>query len=112
MLDYAGLPTPKEYNGRSLKPLIEGQKPGDWRTDFLGEFYSRHKTIPNWEGIRHERYVYASYPEEDYEFLHDLEKDPDQLQNFANNPEYKEVLKKMRLRLKEVSTPLGESFIK
>jgi arylsulfatase A-like enzyme len=112
MLDYAGLPTPKEYNGRSLKPLIEGQKPSDWRTDFLGEFFSRHKTIPNWEGIRHERYVYGHYEENGYEFLHDLQKDPDQLQNFANNPEYKEILKKMRLRLKEVSAPLGKSFIK
>jgi arylsulfatase A-like enzyme len=110
MLDYAGLETPKEYNGRSLKPLIEGKKLSDWRTDFLGEFFSKHKTIPNWEGIRGERYVYAHYKDNDFEFLHDLQKDPNQLMNFATNPEYKEVLKKMRQRLKETTAPLGKSF--
>lgn len=110
MLDYAGVPTPKEYNGKSLKPIIEGEAV-DWRNDFMGEFFSKHKSIPKWEGIRGERYVYASYPEEGYEFLHDLQKDPNQLQNFAKNPEYKEILKKMRARFKEVSTPLGSPFI-
>ena len=110
MLDYAGLETPKEYNGRSLKPLIEGQEASDWRTDFLGEFFSTHNTIPNWEGIRGERYVYAHYEENGYEFLHDLQKDPNQLVNFAKNPEYKEILKIMRQRLKETTAPLGKSF--
>ena len=111
MLDYAGVPTPKEHQGRSLKPIIDGEAL-EWRTDFMGEFYSRIKSIPNWEGIRGERYVYASYPEEGYEFLHDLKKDPDQLQNFAKNPEYKEVLEKMRSRFKEISEPLGKTFMK
>ena len=110
MLDFAGVATPKQYNGRSLKPLIDGESV-EWRKDFMGEFYSKHKTIPNWEGIRHERYVYASYPEENYEFLHDLQKDPDQLQNFAKNPEYKEVLQQMRKRLRETADPLGKPFI-
>jgi arylsulfatase A-like enzyme len=111
MLDYAGVPTPKEHHGKSLKPIIDGEAL-EWRTDFMGEFYSRIKSIPNWEGIRGERYVYASYPEEGYEFLHDLKKDPDQLQNFAKNPEYKEVLEKMRSRFKEISAPLGKTFMK
>ena len=111
MLDYAGIPTPKQYDGRSLKPIIEGET-AEWRNDFMGEFFSKHKTIPNWEGIRGERYVYASYLEEGYEFLHDLQKDPDQTQNFANNPEYKEILEKMRSRFKEVSTALGTPFMK
>ncbi|WP_040913975.1 sulfatase [Lentisphaera araneosa] len=110
MLDYAGMPTPKQYNGSSLKPLIEGEKV-EWRKEFMGEFYSKHKTIPNWEGIRAERYVYASYPEEGFEFLHDLQKDPDQLQNFAKNPEYKEILKKMRKRLRETADPQGKPFV-
>ena len=51
MLEYAGEPTPKEYNGRSLVPVIQGDVPSDWRKDFMGEFYSRHKTIPNWEAF-------------------------------------------------------------
>lgn len=32
----------------------------------------------------------------DYEFLHDLKKDPHQLQNFVSNPEYEEILNELR----------------
>ena len=30
-LDYAGQPTPKEMQGRSFRPLLEGHTPKDWR---------------------------------------------------------------------------------
>ncbi len=61
-----------------------------------------HKAIPKWEGVREKRYVYAKYYEQQpvFEFLHDLQEDPDQLENFANHPTYRKVLKKMRKKLK------------
>ena len=110
ILDYAGIKTPAEYNGRSLKKIIQGETPADWRQDTLAEFFSRHASIPNWEGIRGERYVYAKYVDKNYEFLHDLKKDPDQLKNFANDPEYKAILEKMRKRLNEVANSYGKPF--
>ncbi len=36
-LDLAGVPAPKVYQGRSLMPIVRGQVPSDWRTDFFGE---------------------------------------------------------------------------
>lgn len=109
ILDYAGINQPKPYQGKSLKPLVESQKVDQWREDTIVEFLSHHKSIPNFEGIRGERYVYARYVSEEphYEFLHDLKKDPTQLQNFANNPEYKEVLEKMRKRMNQVAGDFG-----
>lgn len=35
ILDLAGLPIPEEMQGRSLRPLIEGQSPPDWRDSFF-----------------------------------------------------------------------------
>jgi arylsulfatase A-like enzyme len=109
ILDYAGVKQPKVYQGKSLKPLVEGEQVEEWREDTIVEFISHHASIPNFEGIRGERYVYARYVREEphYEFLHDLKKDPTQLKNFANNPEYKEILEGMRKRMDQVVKDFG-----
>ena len=55
--------------------------------------------------------VYARYVNNgNFEFLHDLEKDPNQLINFAKNPEYKAILEKMRQRCDEVIAAEGGAF--
>ncbi|HEO70765.1 MAG TPA: DUF4976 domain-containing protein [Candidatus Hydrogenedentes bacterium] len=100
VLDMAGLEVPAKYQGRSLMPILRDEIPPDWRTDFFCEHHMDHKLIPKWEGVRAERYVYARYYEQQppYEFLHDLEKDRTQLENFAEVPEYAGILEKMRAR--------------
>ena len=49
-------------------------------------------------GRYREQYVYANYYEQNpaYEYLHDLQKDPNQLENLVNNPEYESILQEMR----------------
>lgn len=100
MLALAGLEAPAHYQGGSLIPLLQGKGVPDWRTDFFCEHLMEHKDIPKWEGVRDERYVYARYfgQEPVFEFLHDLKADPDQLVNLASNPEYKEILTRMKSR--------------
>jgi choline-sulfatase len=98
MVDLAGVNIPTKYQGRSLKPILDGIVPSEWRKDYFCEHLMRHGAIPMWEGVRGERYKYARYISQNpvYEFLHDLEKDPDELQNFATDPEYQKVLEEMR----------------
>jgi arylsulfatase A-like enzyme len=100
MLELAGLDIPAKYQGRSLKPFVDGSAPAKWRTDFFCEHLMNHKPIPKWEGVRDQRYVYARYFEQEpaYEFLHDLEKDPDELQNLAGKDSHADVLEDMRVR--------------
>ncbi len=100
MLELAGLDTPGHYQGRSLVPLVRAKTVSDWRNDFFCEHLMNNKALPKWEGIRAQRYVYARYFEQEpvYEFLHDLQTDPDQLNNFASHPKYADVLAKMRKR--------------
>ena len=102
ILGYAKLPIPENYQGKNLVALIDNQIQSTWRTSFFAEHRMNHKAIPKWEGIRDKRYVYANYYEQQpaYEFLHDLESDPDQLKNLVADPSYRKILKKMRRKVK------------
>ena len=62
--------------------------------------------------MRGERFKYVRYVDEkNYEFLHDLKNDPDELINLASNPKYTKTLKEMRgltdQRVKELGGPLS-----
>lgn len=104
ILDLAGISIPGIYQGRSLVPVLETGNVDDWREQFFIEHRMEHDKIPKYTGIRGERYVYANYYEQDppHEFLHDLEKDPYQLENLVNHPDYQEVLQQMRTGCKEM----------
>ncbi|MFC7335661.1 sulfatase-like hydrolase/transferase [Haloferula chungangensis] len=106
-LDWAGIKPPERYQGTSLKPIVDGKKPEDWRTETFHEHFAVRDRIPAFEGIRNERFKYDRYIDHDQEFLHDLEKDPDELINLANDPEYAAILKSMRERTNAEVDRLG-----
>lgn len=100
ILGLAGQPLPGQYQGANLTPLLASASANAWRKDFFCEHLMVDGGIPKWEGVRDERYVYARYFEQSpvYEFLHDLQTDPDQLRNFVADPTYRSVLVEMRTR--------------
>jgi len=102
ILAYAGVPIPDHYQGVPLNEIVAGAAPANWRDDFFCEHLMEHASIPKWEGVRGERYVYAHYVGPDYEFLHDLKNDPDELKNLANDPAHQDTLKRMRARCIEL----------
>ena len=109
-LDWAGIATPERYDGRSLKPIVSGQTPKDWRTQTFHEHFAVRNRIPAYEGIRTDTLKYVRYLDHDHEFLHDLKKDPDELVNLAKDPKYADTLVAMRKRtddrIKELGGPL------
>jgi arylsulfatase A-like enzyme len=98
ILNYTGISQPDPYQGKSLLPIVNHENVNNWRKSFFCEHRMEHEQIPKYVGIRSERYVYASYYEQNppYEYLHDLEKDPDQLQNFVSHDAYQDILEDMR----------------
>jgi arylsulfatase A-like enzyme len=102
MLELAGAEIPEKYQGRSLLPIINGETPADWRTDFFCEHRYNHENLPKWRGVRGERFTYAHYYEEDYEFLFDLKRDPTQFQNLAKDPNHRSKLEQLRARAKDL----------
>ena len=117
MISLSGQPVPDTHTGRSLLPLLSGETPS-WRSDFLCEFLAVPRSIPLWEGVRGTRWVYARYfvdgrDKPPFEFLHDLEKDPDQLVNIAAEPagnqsaDHIRALKTMRRRCDDLVSQHG-----
>ena len=91
LLDYAGATVPEEVQGVSLRPLLEGNTPEDWREEIYYRYYqemaSFHR-VPVHEGVRDERYKLIQYTEpgfEGYE-LYDLESDPEEVDNRIEDP--------------------------
>lgn len=111
-VDWACAKIPESYQGRSLKPLVDGTPVSDWRNDFFCEHVALAPNI-TWEGVRDQRYVYARYFDQQpvYEFLHDLQTDPDQLKNLATNPAMADVLKRLRSRCDELVAQYGGPLV-
>lgn len=107
-LDWAGIAIPERYQGRSLKPIVSRKKPANWRTETFHEHFAVRHRIPAFEGLRNENFKYVRYFDHDnYEFLHDLKNDPDELTNLAGDPKYKKVLLAMRRRTTKRVAELG-----
>ncbi|MHC4680174.1 MAG: sulfatase family protein [Planctomycetota bacterium] len=83
-LDYAGVAIPEAMQGVSLRPLLEGKPPADWRTDAFYCYWSK----PSHWGVRTERYTLAHFPGTDEFEFYDNQKDPWQMINEAVNPAY------------------------
>lgn len=110
IVDIAEIQVPVSYQGRSLIPLIRRENKRGWRNDFFCEHLMDRGGIPKWEGVRGERYVYARYFEQRpaFEFLHDLQNDPDQLTNFAGDENYLKTLEKLRIRCDELKNEYSQ----
>ncbi|MGY8770437.1 MAG: sulfatase family protein [Pirellulales bacterium] len=107
-LSWTGVDVPNSYQGLNLVPLVQGAIPKTWRKDMFVEHVTLRPTI-SWEGVRNTRYKYARYFDQtkDAEFLHDLQTDPDELKNFVNDPNYADVLKRLRTRTDELVNHYG-----
>lgn len=101
-LEYAGVPIPKGTDGRSLRPLLEGNAV-DWRTHWFYEHHfhargSKEGAIPRTEGVRTADWKYITYidEKEPFEELYDLKSDPREETNLAADPKHAEKLKEMK----------------
>ncbi len=97
ILDIAGVKIPEEYQGISLLPYLKSKKPARVREALLFEHLWKLAEIPSSEGIRTNKWKYFRYrfietPEE----LYDLENDPLETINVAQDPANKQVLDQLR----------------
>jgi arylsulfatase A-like enzyme len=112
MLAYAGVEIPKQYQGRALQPLIKGEQPADWRTDFFYEHLFDRPNIPKSEGVRDPRWTYVRWFESNplAEELYDRDTDPDQLKNLVNDDKFATELNRLRKRTDELREKYGGAY--
>ncbi|MFI6512115.1 sulfatase [Streptosporangium sp. NPDC050855] len=85
--DLAGITLPDFAEGRSLLPLLRGERPSSWRRNVLLEFNrpinpnsARQTPVPAYQGMRTARHTFVRYSTGEYQ-LYDLVADPHQLRN-------------------------------
>lgn len=112
ILNLAGVESPEHYQGVSLAGLVRGDVYKTWRNEFFCEHLMHHPDIPKWEGVRGSRWVYARYFEQkpEFEFLHDLTNDPQQLKNLATDPDYADELKAARAQMEKLRDEWGGEY--
>lgn len=108
LLELAGVPPPATMQGRSLAPLLRGETPAGWRTDFFYEHVTLPDMIPPCEGVRTERWKYIRWTASSplVEELYDLEADPLEETNLAGDPDQTAHLTNLRAETDRQSAAL------
>lgn len=104
-LDYANVPVPKDMQGESLRKILEGKNPKDWRTSIYYHYfeYPAEHSVKRHYGIRTSKYkLIHFYFDIDAWELYDLEKDPDEINNIYDNPEYKNIIDELKKELQKL----------
>ena len=100
VLSMAECDLPPDIDGRNLVPLLEGERPDDWPTSVFAEYHGDEFGLYSQRMVRTDRYKYVYNPP-DVDELYDLKRDPDELQNLVDHPQYGDVLDRLRRRLHE-----------
>lgn len=101
ILEVAGASIGDHIQGRSLMPILGGE-PGNWRQAALIEFYTYENPFPwlldmDYRVLRTERYKYIHWMKHpEWDGLYDLEADPYELRNLADQPASAQLVGRLR----------------
>lgn len=128
-LDFASAgaaPEVEQMQGQSLRDLLVGKAPSKWRDAVYYRYWMHlaHHHIPGHYGIRSNRYKLAffyalpldatlgkgSFPPTTPGWeLYDLKSDPNETNNVYHNPDYANVIKRLKLRLLQLKEQYGDN---
>jgi arylsulfatase A-like enzyme len=100
-LDLAGVPPAADMQGRSLVPLLRGQRPADWRTSMYYRYYhdpGDHNTRAHY-GVRTATHKLIYFWKKDQWEMYDLVKDPLEMHNLYQDPAQQELVAKLKAEL-------------
>ena len=111
-LDYAGVPSPSTFQGRSFRSNLQGITPDDWRDKMYYRYWLHQRQRPAHLGIRTSAYKLAffygqplnlpgTHPESTipaWEF-YDLIKDPKESRNAYDDPAYKTIIDRLKAEI-------------
>jgi arylsulfatase A-like enzyme len=109
-LDVAGIVPPAGLHGRSLAPLLRGERPSDWRRSIYYHYYEfpGSHDVRRHRGVRTHRYKLIEYYTTGEWELFDLESDPHELSSVADDPAYASVRRDLQAELERLARYYGE----
>ena len=111
-LEIAGVNAPDDMQGKSLVPILTGNK-GDWDREAVYYHYYEYPAehaVKRHYGIATKAYkiIHFYYDVDEWE-LYDRKKDPTEVNNVIDDPAYAEVVKEMKQKLSEVRKKYKDS---
>ena len=95
ILELAGVEIPDYMQGESMLNLLQGKKEKNWREAILFEYYLDTYwpyAGPSQIAVRTERYkLVDAFLKNDIDELYDLKKDPGEMTNLINDPNYEDI---------------------
>jgi len=110
-LEMAGLSVPPDMHGRSLVPVLRGEKPANWRTSAYYRYYhdpGHHNTRAHY-GVRTATHKLIHYWKKDAWEMFDLVADPTEQRNLAGDPRHAATLASLKTELKRLQQELGDT---
>jgi arylsulfatase A-like enzyme len=104
-LDFAGVPVPAEMQGESIRKVLQGKTPANWRKSMYYHYYEYPAvhSVKRHYGVRTKRYkLIHFYNDIDEWELYDLDKDPKEMKNVISDPSYAEIVKELKVELKRL----------
>ena len=117
LLEIAGKPAPDRMHGASFASMLERggtTMPEGWRDAVYYRYYESNgpHTVPKHDGVRTDRWKLIWFPEVDPDGdgpagpgdweMYDLEADPDEMQDVADDPANAEIRRMLERRLEEL----------
>jgi arylsulfatase A-like enzyme len=111
LLDYAGVEIPSEMQGESFRKLVNGSS-DEWRDAVYYTYYEYPSVhmVKRHYGIATDRYklMHFYYDIDEWE-MYDLEKDPNEMTNIYDDPEYADVKAELHEKLINLRKKYGDS---
>lgn len=122
-LELAGVEIPGSFQGKSIRPLFQGDAPEDWQTSLYYRYWMHkaHHNVYAHYGVRTLRYKLIYYYadalgqagaiDETYEpewELFDLETDPYEMHNVVDDPAYAEIVKELKDEMHKLQEQVGD----
>ncbi len=111
LLSLCGIAVPEEMQGSDLSAAVLGEPgpaPDSAYFQIFGPFLAGG-VEKGWRGVRTSRHMYARTKDGPW-VLYDLENDPYELRNLAAEPEARDVLEDMEVRLRDWMQQTGDSW--
>lgn len=112
-LQIAGAPIPADMHGVSLLPLLQGEKPKNWRKSLYYHYYEypAEHMVKRHYGVRTDRYkLMHFYNDIDSWELYDLKQDPQEMHNLYGKPGYAKITQMLKNELHRLQAQYKDSI--